>query len=207
MKSFRNYVINKLLEAAMYSDEDIINFMPGDVEAKIAQIEDDNLFRMVVDQVAKEVNQAYSAFVARQGPSPDVDAIWRKYADVKSPADLQRVSVAQPTPAPAQPAGRAARAIGIQRPVGSMSMQDIENSIKSYVAGTRMESGLVKNLDLETRREIEHMRRFGEIVPVEGAGKARMEGSGVHFFNTPKGLAFMVVRPGVAPMGRKFGTY
>jgi hypothetical protein len=42
--------------------------------------------------VTKTVNQAYQKYINREGPSPNVDAIWRQYADVKSLADLQSIT-------------------------------------------------------------------------------------------------------------------
>jgi hypothetical protein len=92
MKTFREYAVYRLMENEMYRDEDIINFMPGDVEQKISQITDDDLLQSIVAYVKKEVNQAYQDYVARKASSPDIDAIWRKYADVKSQADLQAMA-------------------------------------------------------------------------------------------------------------------
>lgn len=192
MKTFREYVVYRLVEDEMYTDKDVIQFMPGDVREKMLQITDQAERQNIVSQVKKELNQAYQNYTARKAPSPNVDLIWRKIA----------LGGQQTTP---EPMRGVARALGIDRPVGSMDLSNIENSIRSHLGN--QESGLVKSLDLETKREIESMARKRTLIVFENAGKARMAGAGIHFYQSPQGLAFIRVQPGARPFSRPFGTY
>lgn len=196
MRTFKEYTFHRLVEDEMYTDKDVVDFMPADVRQKLSNINKTS-YQNIINQVKQALNQSYQDYLARKGPSPDVDTIWRKVMGGGQ----------QPAPQP-QPMRGVARALGINRPVGSMSIQDVENSIKSYLKGigSNAETGLVSNLDLETRREIENLRRNREIIPLRSASEGRMNGTGVHFFNSPQGLAFIVVGPGIRPMSKKFGT-
>lgn len=105
MKKFAEYLIYR---EDVYTDEDIINFMPGDVEHNLTQLNDDNLLFAIVAQVKKDLEGAYQKYVARKTSSPNVDAIWRKYTNVKSMGDLQKIATAQEL-TPQKAAARAMR--------------------------------------------------------------------------------------------------
>jgi hypothetical protein len=118
MKSFAEFMVYR---EDMYTDEDIINFMPGDVEHNLTQLNDDNLLFAIVAQVKKDLEAAYQSYVARKAPSPNVDAIWRKYINVKSVGDLQKIASTQEL----TPQKAVARAMG--RP--AVDERTVKNSI------------------------------------------------------------------------------
>lgn len=119
MKKFAEFLVYR---EDMYTDEDVINSMPGDVEHNLTQLNDDDLLFAIVGQVKKDLEAAYQSYIARKtSSSPDVSAVWRKYTNVKSMGDLQKIASAQEL----TPQKAVARAMG--RP--AVDERAIKNSI------------------------------------------------------------------------------
>jgi len=110
------------------------------------------------------------------------------------------------TQAQPQPPKVAAKVLGAVAP-GTMSENDIDNAIKSYLGNS--ESGLVKNLDKRVQDEINYKITNGQFRHriTKNASEARMRGTGIYFFKSPEGLTFIRILPGARAFGRPFGTY
>lgn len=126
MYNFNEYAFYRLVEDEMYTDKDVISFMPGDAKAQMAQITDKVAYMNIIAQVKQALNQAYQAYVNRQGPSPNVDAVWRSVIGGGQPA--------APTPQL-----KVARALGpVQGQTGG--------GLESVPAGRRVPSHLVNQI-------------------------------------------------------------
>lgn len=199
MKTFKAYVENRLVEDdEMYTDKDVIDSMPREIQAQMAQITDKNAYAKIIAQVKQTLNKAYQAYISRQGPLPNVAAIWLSVAGGGQQAGGQQAI---------QPQRKVAKVLDVQRSVGTMSDADIDNEIKSYLGNS--ESGLVKNLDKQVAKEIEYKLVNGQLRPriVANASDGRRNGTGIWFYKSPHGLAFIRILPGARAFSRPFGTY
>jgi hypothetical protein len=189
MKTFWKYL------REVHETDAILQALPDDVYNKITTAFGGN------EEQIESVLEQIAAYISTVSTNPkDFPQLWKRYENIRNATDAWRV-YQQSKQAPM--ATTAARSL---KPAG-MSEDQIDNEIKSYLGNK--ESGLVKNLGFEIQREIESMRRSGALRSrmARNAGEARMKGTGIWFFDSPEGLAFIKIMSGIAPMSRPFGKY
>lgn len=102
------------------------------------------------------------------------------------------------TPVAPAPVARALGSGLTQRPsMAAMPLEKIEGELSSYLG--MQESGLLKKVPNPLIiQAIQDKINKGQIIVHENGGKARRQGAGIHFFQSPSGIAFVKNRPGAS---------